>query len=210
MMFEDGRGQRRNGVVAAHIFALFWSQRLYIEEHATNASFSLLRFCRRTAMPEKAGGKVGAAFRYAVLSLAKAEQEYARLDDGGDDGYEPVAFDAAVDGAAQWNGATRNAAQRGRRRRRSSDAGTDGVAGVWATLPWHTCLRRVFDRRLDLDGDGYLTEGDLTACLPEIGVDVDSRGKADVELASIPATPGLISVSGRKKYCTGQKRVLVR
>lgn len=33
-------------------------------------------------------------------------------------------------------------------------------------------------RRLDLDGDGYLTEGDLVACLPEIGVDADRQGDA--------------------------------
>eukprot|EP00903_Cladosiphon_okamuranus_P019202 g17658.t2 len=120
---------------------------------------------------QQAGGKVGAAFRDAVLSLAKAEQEYARLDDGGGDGYDSVAFDAAVNGAAR-----KGTTQGGRRRSLSSGEGIDDEAGVWATLPWRTCLRRVFDRRLDLDGDGYLTEGDLIACLPEIGVDVESRG----------------------------------
>lgn len=31
-------------------------------------------------------------------------------------------------------------------------------------------------RRLDLDGDGYLTEGDLAVCLPEIGIDADRQG----------------------------------
>lgn len=143
----------------------------------------------------QAGGKVGAAFRDAVLSLAKAEQEYARLGGGGDDGYDPVAFDAAVKGAArksttrrdaERSGAIQNATtQRGRRRSRSSGADIDVGAGVWATLPWSTCLRRVFDRRLDLDGDGYLTEGDLIACLPDIGVDVDSGGETTVQ---VPAT----------------------
>lgn len=123
-----------------------------------------------------------------MKSLAKAEQEYARVDDSGDDGYDRGAFDAAENVAARkgatqrgtaQNGGAEHAARRGRRRSRSSGTDINLGADVWATLPWRTCLRRVFDRRLDLDGDGYLTEGDLTACLPEIGVDVDSRGETD-------------------------------
>lgn len=46
------------------------------------------------------------------------------------------------------------------------------------TLQWSECLRRVFDRRLDVDGDGFLTLGDLVACLPEIGVDVHDQAAA--------------------------------
>ena len=134
-----------------------------------------------------------------MLSLAKTEQENARLDDRGDDGDDPGAFDPAGNGAARKgttqrgtleHGVIRHAARRGRRRSRSSGTDVNDGAGVWATLPWSTCLRRVFDRRLDLDGDGYLTEGDLVACLPEIGVDVDSRGTMMTQVgASLPPHP---------------------
>lgn len=36
-------------------------------------------------------------------------------------------------------------------------------------------VNRDTTRRLDLDGDGFLTEADLVACLPEIGVSADRR-----------------------------------
>ncbi len=126
----------------------------------------------------KAGGKVGAVFRDAVRSLAKAEQEYIKRDDFDSeddhplDGRETFTDGGAVNGPRRG---PRDGVPRVRRRRRPSDARVDGP-GTWACVPWRTCLRRVFDRRLDLDGDGYLTEGDLVACLPEIGVDADSRG----------------------------------
>eukprot|EP00752_Nemacystus_decipiens_P018631 g16705.t1 len=134
---------------------------------------------------EQAGGKLGAAFRNAVRSLAKAEQEYARLDDSEEDGDGPVAFDSSVGDAAQKVTGIQYAGKRGRRRGPKSRMDIIDGSTAWATLPWRTCLRRVFDRRLDLDGDGFLTEGDLTACLPEIGVDVDSRGSSRALLCAM-------------------------
>lgn len=41
------------------------------------------------------------------------------------------------------------------------------------------------DRRLDLDGDGYLTEADIASCFPEIGISVspaDEREAARIVL----------------------------
>ncbi|CAM9628129.1 unnamed protein product, partial [Choristocarpus tenellus] len=35
---------------------------------------------------------------------------------------------------------------------------------------WHAPLRRVFDRFLDVDGDGFLTKADLETCLPDLGM----------------------------------------
>ncbi|CAM9599986.1 unnamed protein product [Scytosiphon promiscuus] len=168
-------------------------------------------------------GKVGAAFRTAVRSLAETEQEWARRgsdsdtsgpeDCGGWDqnrrdyrGYAHLASndprsggarrgvskrdsDAVARGeAARWrNGSTRlNATPAGTGR----ESGGGGRSEAWRapgrTLHWSECLRRVFDRRLDIDGDGFLTEGDLVSCLPEIGVDVhDASGAARALLAAM-------------------------
>lgn len=134
-----------------------------------------------------------------MRSLAEAEQQYANSEDesdgGGISGYGHPARDAATPRGTRnlnrnaepgvstrsYDGTTANRALRDtarlrREKRGRTSGGIREERGAWAIIPWSVCLRRVFDRRLDVDGDGFLTEGDLAACLPEIGVDLKGRG----------------------------------
>ncbi|CBJ27722.1 hypothetical protein Esi_0083_0058 [Ectocarpus siliculosus] len=157
---------------------------------------------------QQAGGEVGVAFREAVRSLAEAEQQYANSEDesdgGGTGGYghsdrdaatprgaitfnrraEPAASTRSYDGTtANW--ALRDTARLRREKRGRTSGGIREERGAWAIIPWSVCLRRVFDRWLDVDGDGFLTEGDLAACLPEIGVYVTGRDAARTLLSAM-------------------------
>ncbi|CAM9921910.1 unnamed protein product [Ectocarpus sp. 4 AP-2014] len=159
-------------------------------------------------MQQQASGEVGVAFREAVRSLAEAEQQYANSEDesdgGGTGGYGHPDRDAATPrGAIIFNrsaepGAStrrydettanrvlRDTARLGQEKRGRTSGGIGEERGGWAIIPWSVCLRRVFDRRLDVDGDGFLTEGDLTACLPEIGVHVTGRDAARTLLSAM-------------------------
>ncbi|CAB1102374.1 unnamed protein product [Ectocarpus sp. CCAP 1310/34] len=176
----------------------------------------VLEFLRREAgispeggdMQQQAGGEVGFAFREAVRSLAKAEQQYANSEDesdgGGTGGYGHPDRDAATPrgattfnriaepgaSARSYDGKTANralldTARLRREKRGRTSGGIREERGAWAIIPWSVCLRRVFDRRLDVDGDGFLTEGDLAACLPEIGVHVTGRDAARTLLSAM-------------------------
>ncbi|CAM9306993.1 unnamed protein product [Ectocarpus fasciculatus] len=162
----------------------------------------------RDVQQQQAGGEIGVAFREAVRSLAEAEQQYANSEDefDGDEtgGYGHPAAEAAtprgarnVDRSTPRSGSTRyddgatanrgfrDSARLGREKRGRTSGGVREEQGAWAIIPWSACLRRVFDRRLDVDGDGFLTEGDLATCLPEIGVDLKGRDAARTLLSAM-------------------------